>query len=82
MTSNGEVYSHDTKVTKIMLNDEEIFNGNVVLLTRNIPVDLLKTAEIINDYGNESIITGIKGEPSKTLNIHTKRPNTKGLFGN
>ena len=47
-----------------MLNDEEIFNGDG-LLTRNLPIDLLETAELVNDYGKESTITGIKGEPTK-----------------
>ena len=64
-----------------MLNDEEIFNGDVGLLTRNLPIDLLETAELVNDYGKESTITGIKGEPTKTLNIHTKNPTVKGGFG-
>lgn len=81
VNENGEVYALGEKVTKIMLNDEEIFNGDVGLLTRNLPLELLETAELINDYGKESAITGMKGTPTKTLNIHTKKPSVIGVFG-
>lgn len=81
VSQNGDVYAEGQKVTKIMLNDEEIFDGDVGLLTRNLPIDLLETAELVNDYGKESTITGIKGEPTKIINIHTKNPSVKGGFG-
>lgn len=77
----GQVYAHGEKVTKITLNEEEIFNGDVGLLTRNLPIDLLETAEIINDYGKESEITGIKNNYTKSLNIQSKKPSLKGIFG-
>lgn len=81
ISQNGGVIAQGEQITKIMLNDEEIFNGNVGLLTRNLPLDILETAEVINDYGKESSITGIKGKPTKILNIHTKNPNVIGGFG-
>lgn len=81
ISQNGQVVAQGEQITKIMLNDEEIFNGNVGLLTRNLPLEILETAEIINDYGKESSITGIKTKPTKILNIHTKNPNVIGGFG-
>jgi hypothetical protein len=81
VNERGEVFAQGEKISKITLNDEEIFNGDVGLLTRNLPLELLESAEVINDYGKESTITGIKGASTKTLNIHTKAPTLAGGFG-
>ncbi|MEN5058893.1 TonB-dependent receptor [Sphingobacterium kitahiroshimense] len=81
VNERGEVFAQGEKISKITLNDEEIFNGDVGLLTRNLPLEILESAEVINDYGQESTITGMKGASTKTLNIHTKTPTIAGSFG-
>lgn len=80
ISEDGNIIAHGQRISKIMLNDEEIFNGNVGLLTRNLPLDVLETAEVINDYGRDATITGIKGKSNKILNIHTKSSKAGGTF--
>ena len=47
--------------------------GDVTSLTRNLPADLVQSIQVVDDYGDQANITGIKtGDPQKVLNINIK----------
>jgi uncharacterized protein YfaS (alpha-2-macroglobulin family) len=40
----------------------------------SLPADVLKNIQVINDYGDQANLTGVKdGEPNKILNINTRK---------
>ncbi|WP_214073826.1 outer membrane beta-barrel protein [Mucilaginibacter sp. dw_454] len=67
---NGNVTVQGKNVTKVRINGKDYMGGDVQAATKNIPADLLESAQIIDDYGDQAALTGIKtGEPNKILNF-------------
>jgi len=67
---NGNVSVQGKSVTKVRINGKDFMAGDVQSVTKNFPADLLESAQIIDDYGDQANLTGIKtGEPNKILNF-------------
>ena len=68
--STGAVTAQGQAVTKVRINGKDYMGGDVTSLTRNLPADLAENMQIVDDYGDQANLTGIKtGEPQKVLNI-------------
>ncbi|MBC7912898.1 MAG: outer membrane beta-barrel protein, partial [Pyrinomonadaceae bacterium] len=71
------------KIVRIRINGKDFFGGDVQTATQNLPADIIKNIQIIDDYGDEARLTGIKtGEPEKILNITILPGKNKGSYGN
>lgn len=67
---NGNVSAQGKTVTKVRINGKDYMGGDVQAATKNIPADILESAQIIDDYGDQANLTGVKtGDPDKVLNL-------------
>jgi len=80
--ANGNVTAQGKAVTKVRVNGKDFFNGDVQSATRNIPADIVDNVQIIDDYGDQANITGVKtGDPTKIMNINIKADKNHGYTG-
>src|SRR6185312_6841081 len=79
---DGNITAQGKSVTKVRLNGKDYMAGDVTSLTRNLPADLVQSVQIVDDYGDQANITGIKtGDPQKVLNINIRKDKNHGYFG-
>jgi Outer membrane protein beta-barrel family/CarboxypepD_reg-like domain len=79
---DGNVTAHGKQVNKIKVNGKEFFGGDVKTATRELPANIIDKVQVIDDYGDQANISGIKdGEPTKTINLQLKKDKNKGYFG-
>ena len=70
---DGNITAQGKSITKVRLNGKDYMAGDVTSLTRNLPADLVQSVQVVDDYGDQANITGIKsGDPQKVLNINIK----------
>lgn len=82
VSKDGSITAQGKQVNKVQLNGKDYMAGDVKSLTRNLPANLVQNLQIINDYGDQANITGIKiGEPQKVLNINIRKDKNHGYFG-
>ena len=78
---DGNITAQGQQVTKIRVNGKDFFAGDVQTATKNIPADIIDKLQIIDDYGDQANITGIKtGDPEKILNLQIRKDRNKGYF--
>lgn len=78
----GNVSAQGKQVTRVRINGKDFFGGDVQTATKNLPADLVDSYQIVDDYGDQANLTGIKtGEPNKILNIVIRKDKNKGYFG-
>lgn len=79
---DGNVTAQGKSVTKVRVNGKDFFGGDVKSATKNLPADIVQNIQIIDDYGDQANLTGVKsGEPEKVLNITIKESKNYGYFG-
>lgn len=77
--STGAITAQGQSVTKVRINGKDYMGGDVTSLTRNLPADLAENMQIVDDYGDQANLTGIKtGEPQKVLNITIRKDKNYG----
>ena len=68
--ADGNVTTQGEPITKIRINGKDFFGTDVATAIKNLPADIVKNLQIIDDYGDHANLTGIKsGEAEKILNI-------------
>ena len=78
---DGNVTSQGSPVTKIRVNGKDFFGTDVATAIKNLPADIIKNLQFIDDYGDQAKLTGIKtGEPEKVLNLTIEEDKKKGYF--
>ena len=80
--ANGNITAQGKQVTKVRVNGKDFFNGDVQAATRNIPADIVENVQVIDDYGDQANLTGVKtGDPTKIMNITIKSDKNHGYTG-
>lgn len=78
---DGNVTSQGKAITKIRVNGKDFFGTDVATAIQNLPADIIKNLQLIDDYGDQANLTGIKdGEPEKILNINIQEDKKRGYF--
>ena len=78
---DGKVTSQGKQITKIRVNGKDFFGSDVAAAIQNLPADIVHNLQVIDDYGDQAKITGIKAdEPEKILNINIQPDKKKGYF--
>ena len=78
----GQITAQGKKVSKVTLNGKDFFGDDILTATRNLPADIVKNIQVVQDYGPASKLTGIKsGQPITVLNINTLDDKSAGRFG-
>lgn len=79
--ADGNVTNQGQTITKIRVNGKDFFGTDVATAIKNLPADIIKNLQFIDDYGDQANLTGIKtGEPEKILNITIREDKNKGYF--
>ncbi len=78
---DGNVTAQGKAITKIRVNGKDFFGGDVKTATQQLPADLIDKIQVVDDYGDQANITGIKdGDPSKVLNLVIRKDKNKGYI--
>jgi Ca-activated chloride channel family protein len=73
VASDGSVAHQGQTVTKVRFNDRDYVGGNIQQAIQSLPADIVEKIQVIDDYGDQAGMTGIKsGDPAKILNFTTK----------
>jgi len=77
--ANGNVTAQGKQVTKIRINGKDFMGGDVQSVTKNLPADVIESIQVIDDYGDQANLTGVKtGEPDKIMNIVIRKDRNVG----
>jgi len=79
---DGNVTAQGKSVTRVKVNGKDFFGGDVKTATKELPANIVDKIQVIDDYGDQSTVSGIKdGDPDKIINITIKKDKNKGFFG-
>jgi hypothetical protein len=79
---NGNITTQGKQVTKVRINGKDFMGGDVQSATKNLPADVVENIQMIDDYGDQANLTGVKtGEPDKIMNITIRKDKNYGYFG-
>ncbi|MFA6083298.1 outer membrane beta-barrel protein [Mucilaginibacter sp.] len=82
VAKDGTVSSQGKQITKVRVNGKDFFGGDVQSATKNLPADVIESVQIVDDYGDQANLTGVKtGEPNKILNFTIRKDKNYGYFG-
>lgn len=78
----GKVKTQGKAVTKIIVDGKPFFDGNPASALENIPANMVKKVQVIDEKSEEARFTGHDdGKRTKVINIETKPEKKKGHFG-
>ncbi len=79
---DGNITAQGKSVSRVKVNGKDFFGGDVKTATRELPANIVDKIQIIDDYGDQATVSGIKdGEPDKVMNIQLKKDKNRGFFG-
>lgn len=77
--NDGTITTKGKAITKIRINGKDVFGGDVASITKNLPADVVENIQMIDDYGDQANLTGIKtGEPNQIMNITIRNDKNYG----
>ena len=78
---DGNVTAQGKAITKIRVNGKDYFGGDVKTATQQLPANIIEKVQIIDDYGDQANITGVRdGEADKILNFTVRKDKNKGYL--
>ncbi|OEK02090.1 hypothetical protein BFP97_11405 [Roseivirga sp. 4D4] len=78
----GKVKTQGKEITKIIVDGKPFFDGNPASALENIPANMVKKVQVIDEKSEETRFTGHDdGKRTKVINIETKPEKKKGYFG-
>lgn len=69
---NG-IYFKGKKIKKITLDNEDLFADKINLLTKNLPVDRIKTIQALENQNMNQKLKGLTGDDEVFINLVTKK---------
>lgn len=80
---DGNVTTQGKSVTRVRVNGKDYFDGDLKTATQNLPADVIEKIQIVDDYGDQANVSGIRnGDPEKILNITISPDKNKGYLAN
>jgi Ca-activated chloride channel family protein len=71
---DGSITHQGQTVTRVRVNGKDYAGGNVAQAIQNLPADIANQIQVVDDYGDQANITGIKsGNPTKAIYYKGKR---------
>ncbi|WP_448701503.1 TonB-dependent receptor [Mucilaginibacter sp. AW1-3] len=78
--ANGNVTAQGQAVAGVRINGRDFFGGDVQTATKNLPADVLESVQMIDDYGDQANLTGIRtGQPRKIMNFVIRKDRNHGF---
>ncbi|MDA8886054.1 carboxypeptidase-like regulatory domain-containing protein [Bacteroidia bacterium] len=82
VAKDGSVSSEGKAITKILINGNEFFGGNIEAATKNLDASLVDKVEVIDKKTDEDEFTGAEdNEREKVINLVLKKDHAQGFFG-
>jgi len=82
INEDGDVEVEGKKVSKIMVEGKDFFDGDTKLAQKNIPADAIKKVEVLKNYSEVSQMRGLENdEDTVALNIKLKEGKDHFWFG-
>ncbi|GAB3923430.1 TonB-dependent receptor [Mucilaginibacter myungsuensis] len=80
---DGAVTAKGKSVARIRVNGKDVFGGDLQSITKNLPADVVENIQLIDDYGDQANLTGIKsGDPTQIMNITIRKDKNYGYSAN
>lgn len=80
---DGNISTKGKQITKIRINGKDVFGGDVQSITKNLPADVVENIQMIDDYGDQANLTGVKtGDPAQVMNITIRKDKNYGYSAN
>lgn len=77
----GEVKFQGKAISVIRLNGKNLEGADMAKLLKTLPADIVSKIQMVDDFGEEARLTGIKkGEPAKVLNLTTREDRSVGTL--
>lgn len=79
---DGKITAQGKSVPNVLVDGEEFFSNDPLLVTRNIRADMVDKMQIYDRKSDQAKFTGIDdGKTTKTINIILKEDKKTGVFG-
>lgn len=79
---NGRITAQGQAVNKVLVDGEEFFGDDPVLVTQNIRADMIDKVQLYDKKSDKATFTGIDdGVKNKTINLVLKEDKKNGYFG-
>lgn len=80
--SDGKITAQGQTVKKILIDGEEFFSDDPAVASKNIPVAMVKKAQVVNRKSDLARMTGVDdGEDETVINLTVKPEMKNGWFG-
>jgi hypothetical protein len=78
----GNITAQGKRVTQVLVDGEEFFGNDPVLVTRNLRADMIDKVQVYDKKSDRAQFTGIDdGKKQKTVNVQLKKDKKTGFFG-
>lgn len=82
VNSNGEVEVEGKKVTKLMVEGKDFFDGDTKLGVKNIPADAIEKVQVLRNFNEIGALKGVENnEENVAMNIKLKSGKKNFWFG-
>lgn len=82
INADGEIEVEGKKVTKVMVDGKDFFDGDSKLASKNIPANALDKIEVLRNYSEVSQLSGVtNNQDNVALNIKLKSGKEQFWFG-
>lgn len=82
VNADGEVEVEGKKVTKLMVEGKDFFDGDTKLGVKNIPADAIDKVQVLRNYNEIGALKGLENnEESVAMNIKLKKGKKNFWFG-
>ncbi|MEO5776841.1 MAG: carboxypeptidase-like regulatory domain-containing protein [Flavobacterium sp.] len=82
VNEDGEVEVEGKKVTKLMVEGKDFFDGDTKLGVKNIPADAIDKVQVLRNYNENSILKGVENnQDNVAMNIKLKAGKKNFWFG-
>jgi len=82
INDDGEIEAEGKKVTKIMVNGKDFFDGDTKLATKNIPANAVAKVEVLRNYSEVGQLSGVtNNQDNVAINIKLKEGKERFWFG-
>lgn len=82
VNADGEVEVEGKKVSKLMVEGKDFFDGDTKLGVKNIPADAIDKVQVLRNYNENSILKGVENnQDNVAMNIKLKEGKKNFWFG-
>jgi len=81
VADDGKVKYRGKEVTKIKVEDDDLFDRNYPILTKNLSADLVEQVEILQNYSDNRLLKNIEDSDEVAINLKLKKDRKQELFG-